>query len=67
MLIKKDSVRYVNMDKTFCVSATCPKKLICDRNYLKLVGEGVIFPNLVSMSDFYHANATCDYFIKEEQ
>ena len=66
MLIKKDNVKYINMDKTFCASAVCPKKLTCDRNYIKLVGEGVIFHNLISMADFYHANAMCDYYIEEE-
>ena len=67
MLIKKHNVRYINMDKTFCVSVTCDKKLFCDRNYLKLVGEGVIFPDMVSLADFYNANATCDFFIEEEK
>ena len=67
MLIKKDNIRYINMDKTFCASAICDKKSSCDRNYIKLVGEGVIFPTMISMADFYHANADCEYYIEGEK
>lgn len=67
MLIKKYNIRYINMDKTFCISPTCHRKLECDRNYLKLVGENVKFPNQVSLADFYHQNAECEYFIEEEK
>lgn len=68
MLIKKDKARYINTGNTFCVSANCPKRHECDRNYIKLVGDGVLFPQQVSMADFYHPTATydCEYFIGGE-
>lgn len=66
MIIKRDKVRYVNLDRTYCVSNNCPKRHDCTRNYIKLVGEGVVFPRQVSLADFYHSTATYDCEFYEE-
>lgn len=63
MLIKNDKVRYLNLDMTYCVSTKCPLKPNCDRNYMTLIGDGVVFSRQVSMVDFYHQNAVCEDFI----
>jgi len=62
MLIKRKNVNYVSMDRTFCISAVCPLKSTCNRSYIKLVGDGIVFPRAISMADFYHANAKCEEY-----
>ena len=65
MLIKKDDVNYVNTDRTYCVSKMCPKSGTCDRNYVRMVGLGKVFPKQVWMADLYHRGIECEYYISE--
>ena len=57
----------INMDKTFCVSSKCPKMNQCERNYLNLIGLGVVFDKQIAMYDFYVPSLECDKFIDIEE